>query len=569
MLKLDDSDQAMLAWFPPVLATPITERRPFSETDLRGISEVLHRTGRVSWSCVPRLYATLRIIGQLPAIDDFLNQGLTDVWFPLSHKTLPASLKSQAARCDFLDAQKLVLTKALDLEKEDGKHRHFSNPDDIPLRKVAELGKGGFGYVDKVLSTEVLKDFERELATLKKLSHIHIVEFVGSYTDPRYVGIIMSPVADCNLQEFLAAPSISNEHRSFLRTFFGCLTAALKYLHENRIRHKDIKPQNVLVKSHQVLLTDFGISRDWTELGRSTTTGPTFKTPRYFAPEVAASEPRNSSADIWSLGCIFLEIFSAMLGKTISQLNDHMTTFYSRSSCYYQNLESALEWCFAIATDPEHRTPNELREFGGSSFPAAVIRKYGVLGFSDKFRTEIFEPLQEPYRWILCMLKTTPTDRSNAQALFHRIEAANAHPDMPFSFTGLCCTEGDDTAESVQSSIYEPEVSEDQTATKEQRTITPLLLAKQLAESPSRPSSTTPCSRYYSSKIPEEQLSLSLRPRAAIDAAATPEERTAFRRHEQRLPERPKKRERKESLISVSHSPLPGLKDSFYDDTEK
>ena len=52
----------------------------------------------------------------------------------------------------------------------------------------------------------------------------------------------MSPVADQNLKQFLNL-DLSPENCSFLRTFFGCLTAALMYLHENRIRHKDIKPQ--------------------------------------------------------------------------------------------------------------------------------------------------------------------------------------------------------------------------------------------------------------------------------------------------------------------------------------
>jgi hypothetical protein len=209
---VDNADKAMLAWF-ALSSVPMASRRPFSEPDLRRISDVLRRTGRDSWSRVPRIYVTLRLINQLPAIEDFLTQGLSDVWFPFSHKSLPASLKSQAARCDFLEAQTLVLSKGLDLEKENGKHRHFSNPAEIPFQKVAELGKGGFSYVDKVLSTvsyteyarkliprgrtfrkdqDVLRDFERELALLKKLSHMHIVELVGSYTDPRCVSMTLS-----------------------------------------------------------------------------------------------------------------------------------------------------------------------------------------------------------------------------------------------------------------------------------------------------------------------------------------------------------------------------------------
>ena len=201
----DSYGKAMLAWFRPS-PTPIATYKRFSETSLRDISAILRQSGQESWSRVPRIYTVLRIIDRLPAIDLFLTEGLSDLWFPFSAKSLPASFKSQKARCDFLDAQQLVLSKGLSLEKGGSKHRHFSDSGDVPFEKVAELGKGGFGYVDKVLSTvsykeyarkliprgrtfrkdrEVLLDFEKELTTLQKLSHQHIVQLISSYTDPR------------------------------------------------------------------------------------------------------------------------------------------------------------------------------------------------------------------------------------------------------------------------------------------------------------------------------------------------------------------------------------------------
>lgn len=72
------------------------------------------------------------------------------------------------------------------------------------LSQLSELGKGAFGSVDCVRSElsakvyarkllprgrnfrkdkTVLKDFENELQILKRLSHIHIVQYIGSYTD--------------------------------------------------------------------------------------------------------------------------------------------------------------------------------------------------------------------------------------------------------------------------------------------------------------------------------------------------------------------------------------------------
>ena len=93
-----------------------------------------------------------------------------------------------------------------------------------------------------------------------------------------------------------------------LQNAFGCLSAALQYLHNQRCRHKDIKPANILVKNGSVLLTDFGTSRNWAGDSGTTvgTSGP--YTPAYAAPEVVEWESRNEAADIWSLGCVFLEM---------------------------------------------------------------------------------------------------------------------------------------------------------------------------------------------------------------------------------------------------------------------
>jgi hypothetical protein len=119
--------------------------------------------GKDSWSRVPRLYTILRMVNQVQVIDSFVAQGVSDIWFPFSLKTLPEDLRSDSSRFAFLEAQDLVLTKAFDLEREDGKHRHFSKAEDVPMRKIEELGKGGFGCVDRVVSTITYKEYARKL----------------------------------------------------------------------------------------------------------------------------------------------------------------------------------------------------------------------------------------------------------------------------------------------------------------------------------------------------------------------------------------------------------------------
>ena len=85
------------------------------------------------------------------------------------------------------------------------------------------LAEGGFGVVDRVTSTlssrtyarkrlfrggpfqkdrQTLRGFEQELAALKRVSHGHIIELGWKLTDPKFVGLIMLPVADGDLCSF-------------------------------------------------------------------------------------------------------------------------------------------------------------------------------------------------------------------------------------------------------------------------------------------------------------------------------------------------------------------------------
>ncbi|KAF2793816.1 kinase-like protein, partial [Melanomma pulvis-pyrius CBS 109.77] len=338
-----------------------------SDQDIRDISESLSRSGQIRWSKVPRIYVVLCSINQLQAIDTFIDNEISDTWFPFTLRTLPEAFGDQTARRDFLGVQKQVLSEILDFEGG-SKHYHFSQSSDVPLVKISELGRGMFGFVDRVRSEvsfreyarkliprgpnfrknrAVLKDFEKELSNLRKLSHNHIVQLKGSYTDPQFVGIIMSPVADCNLKEYLEG----SIEPSLLRTFFGCLAVAIRFLHENCVRHKDIKPQNLLVHKGRVLLADFGISLDWSEMGHSTTSGPTTKTARYCAPEVFNYASRNSSSDVWSLGCVFLEMWTAISGYNVNSLIQHLQDSGTKSTCCHLNPAAITSWIETVWPD--------------------------------------------------------------------------------------------------------------------------------------------------------------------------------------------------------------------------
>jgi serine/threonine protein kinase len=132
---------------------------------------------------------------------------------------------------------------------------------------------------------------------------------LSSYTDPQYFGILLLPVGECDLKQYLDKPIFTASELRSIRQFFGCITSGVEYLHRKSCRHKDIKPGNILIRRGVVYITDFGLAYDWTDKSKSKTEGLVGdRSINYMAPEIAAEEPRGSAADMWSLGCIFLDM---------------------------------------------------------------------------------------------------------------------------------------------------------------------------------------------------------------------------------------------------------------------
>ena len=92
------------------------------------------------------------------------------------------------------------------------------------------------------------------------------------------------------------------------------------------------------------------ISYDWSDNSRPTTSGPGARDPRYCAPEVFEWESRNESADIWSLGCVFLEMQSVLLGHNIADIRSHFESCGTRATWYHKNEDAVITWFQVLLT---------------------------------------------------------------------------------------------------------------------------------------------------------------------------------------------------------------------------
>ncbi|KFV80945.1 Cyclin-dependent kinase 6 [Struthio camelus australis] len=85
------------------------------------------------------------------------------------------------------------------------------------------------------------------------------------------------------------------------------LFRGLDFLHSHRVVHRDLKPQNILVTSSgQIKLADFGLARIYSFQMALTSVVVTLW---YRAPEVLLQSSYATPVDLWSVGCIFAEMF--------------------------------------------------------------------------------------------------------------------------------------------------------------------------------------------------------------------------------------------------------------------
>mmetsp|Transcript_40536 Transcript_40536/g.94846 ORF Transcript_40536/g.94846 Transcript_40536/m.94846 type:complete len:600 (+) Transcript_40536:190-1989(+) len=183
---------------------------------------------------------------------------------------------------------------------------------DIAIHEVRSRLKCPVEKVDAMVKTEV--------EALKRLTHKHVIAFVGQFSEgekkERHEYIVMELASGGTLADLVKEPPVDPEKAVLLLLQ---LAKALTYIHDQGVLHRDIKANNVLLDaSGAVKLADFGLST----LGngtaslisaRDTPAGHEFyRSPEMYEVGGAYAAPN----DVWAFGCVLLEV---VLGKLIDQ----------------------------------------------------------------------------------------------------------------------------------------------------------------------------------------------------------------------------------------------------------
>ena len=150
-----------------------------------------------------------------------------------------------------------------------------------------------------------IKSLRQEIEILRGLRHDNIIAMVDSF-ETKAEFCVVTEFAQGELFEILEDDKCLPEDE--VRAIAKQLVRALHYLHSNRIIHRDMKPQNILIGSRRVVkLCDFGFAL---AMSSNTMVLTSIKgTPLYMAPELVQEQPYNHTVDLWSLGVILYELF--------------------------------------------------------------------------------------------------------------------------------------------------------------------------------------------------------------------------------------------------------------------
>src|SRR4051794_39452411 len=163
-------------------------------------------------------------------------------------------------------------------------------------------------HADMSQDDSQLERFRREARAAARLSHPHVVTVIDAGEDDGRPFIVF---------EYVEGETLKERIRRFGRLPIAEAIAyaieigrALSAAHSERIVHRDVKPQNVLIDPEgRAKVTDFGIARSL-ELDGLTAAGRVLGTTDYVAPEQAIGDGATEQSDIYSLGVCLWEMLT-------------------------------------------------------------------------------------------------------------------------------------------------------------------------------------------------------------------------------------------------------------------
>lgn len=194
----------------------------------------------------------------------------------------------------------------------------------------------------------------QEIKIHQSLSHTNVVRFLSFFDDVHNVYIVLELCKQRSMMELHKRRPVVTDYEC--RFYVYQILEGVRYLHDNRIIHRDLKLGNLFLNDKlNVKIGDFGLATQITYEGerKKTLCG----TPNYIAPEILNKKGHSYEVDIWSIGCV---MFTLLVGQPPFETKTLKDTYSKIRKCdyrlpqYLHRLPADLI-CSMLQSDPAKR----------------------------------------------------------------------------------------------------------------------------------------------------------------------------------------------------------------------
>lgn len=218
----------------------------------------------------------------------------------------------------------------------------------VAIKKLTEV----YSTRDKIYNKDM---YINEIEILKHLDHVNIIKLFEYSVSLKGVHLTFE-YCEMTLTHMIQKLCTS-KYPTTAKSIMTQVLAGINYFHSKNIIHRDLKPCNIMLIHGIVKIIDFGLSCDNDDIKE---TG--VQTVWYRAPEVVLKNTYSFPIDIWSYGCIFMEVICD--GKVLFHTDDERVLlqkiqrlnlpFLHEQFKYSDEVQEIIEKCLII--DPKKRS---------------------------------------------------------------------------------------------------------------------------------------------------------------------------------------------------------------------
>ena len=284
--------------------------------------------------------------------------------------------------------------------------------DDSNYIKLDPLGEGTYATVFKgrnrrtneiVALKEITLDAEegapstaiREISLMKELDHPKIVRLLDVRHTETKLTLVFEYLSK-DLKKYMDALG-GVLPPTLIKSFMFQLLRGVAFCHDNRILHRDLKPQNLLISEHGVLkLGDFGLARAY---GIPVNTfSNEVVTLWYRAPDVLlGSRNYSTPIDIWSAGCIFAELVTNRPLFPGKNVDDELIRIFKLLGTPNETTWSGLSRLPLYRSDFAYYPPQDLSTVFRTLDPVGLDLLQQMLRLPPSQRISAHDALLHPY----------------------------------------------------------------------------------------------------------------------------------------------------------------------------